>query len=209
MVKTVRQPLFGARICVCMVCLVVCGPMGMAGETAADSPKNLLANGDFEKWTDGKPDHWVAAEAYKATPSGDGEGHGGRGRAAVLETSNATKSFFYQYPQVPFQDGQCVRFSVWLRLHEKSQPGGTMIQVGSTDGPPPRSALLGSNQLTVKTVKGEYRKFSVVHRLVPGGKFFYAAIVTDAPRKFYADNAVMEFTDEPPTRWSARCSGKT
>jgi len=198
--NTVRQPLSHSGVWRCLVCLVVCGSMAIAGETATDSPKNLLANGDFERWSDGKPDHWVAAEAYKAIPSTDGEGHGGRGRAVVLETSSPAKSFFYQYPQAPFKDGQCVRFSVWLRLHEKSQPGGTMIQVGSTDGPPPRSALLGSNQLTVKTVKGEYRKFSVVHRLVPGGKFFYAAIVTDAPRKFYADDAAMEFTDEPPTR---------
>jgi hypothetical protein len=94
--NTVRRSLFRARVWVRMVCLVVCGPMAMAGGTATDSPKNLLANGDFEKWTDGKPDHWVAAEAYKATPSADGEGHGGRGRAAVLETSSPAKSFFYQ-----------------------------------------------------------------------------------------------------------------
>ena len=34
---------------------------------------------------------------------------------------------------------------------------------------------------------------------MPGGKFFYAAIVTAAPRKFYADDALLEFTDELPT----------
>ena len=140
-----------------LVCLAVCGPMAAAVQAAADSPKNLLANGDFEQWTNGKPDHWVAAEAYKAAPSADGAGYGGRGLAATLETSSPTKSFFYQYPEAPFKDGQGVRFSVWLRLHEESQPGGTSIQVGSTKGPPPDSPLLGSNQLRVKPVKNEYR----------------------------------------------------
>ena len=64
MAKTVRQPLFHARVWVCMVCLVVCGAMAMAAETATDSSKNLLANGDFEKWTDGKPVPWSTEFRY-------------------------------------------------------------------------------------------------------------------------------------------------
>ena len=178
--------------CWILLCALLCSQAGAA--------ENLLVNGDFETWSGDKPDHWIAAEAYRTARSAEGEGRGARGRALILQTAVATRSHFYQYPQVPFKAGQCVRFSVWLKSCEDSQPGGVIIQAGSTDGPPPRSALLGSNQLSVKAIKSEYRQFSVVHRLVPGGKNFYAAVIAEAPRKFYVDNAVMEFTDEPPTR---------
>lgn len=186
--------------------LLLTGGNIMGGETNMVTPRrneNILVNGDFETWSGDKPDHWVAAEAYKTARSAEGEGCGARGRALILRTTDPTRSFFYQYPQVPYKTGQCVRFSVWLKLCEDSPPGagGIVIQIGSIVGTPPsNSVLLGSNQLKVRADKGEYRQFSVVHRLEPRGNCFYAAVIADAPRRFYVDNAVMEFTDEPPTR---------
>jgi hypothetical protein len=76
--------------CWIVLCVFLCSQAGAA--------ENLLVNGDYETWSGDKPDHWVAAEAYKTARSAEGDGCGARGRALVLQTTASTRSHFYQYP---------------------------------------------------------------------------------------------------------------
>ena len=176
-----------------MACLIVLAETATAGQSETASPRNLLVNGDFDKWTGSEPDHWVAAEACRVGQSADGEGYGGSGHAVILRIPVATESWFYQYPEASYREGQYLRFTVWLKLDEQSPPGAVSIRIGSVDGPPPASRLIAGNLRRVRLVKGEYKQFAVVHQLAPGGKTFYAAIVSETPVKLHADKAVMQF----------------
>ena len=83
---------------------------------------NLLANGDFENWTDGKPDAWVSvSSASNATLSQVTDGvHGG---SAAVSVGSAAKSNKRMATQEYDLAAGTYTFSVWAK-------GGAKIRLG-------------------------------------------------------------------------------
>ena len=179
--------------------LLICLP----GLAAAAEAENLLVNGDFEKWTDGLPDHWKGSDEFKVSRSAEGEGHGGTGCAAVFQKVDAKEGWLYQYPSAPprsikFQVDQCVRLTLWLRLHDDSPEGSVLVEIGDVAGPPGGDCFHRSRR-RVKPVKGKYVKCEVANVIPAGTDSVYAAVHTPEPSiKLYVDDARMEFIDAPP-----------
>ena len=195
-----------------VVCfLIVCVFGGMPTTKA----ENLLKNVNFNEWSGGAPDDWAYTSDLTLTKSTQNEartepGFPPLGHAAIVEKAPGEDGWLYQYVDVPFEEGQHVQFSVWLRLHEDSpdELPKDAIKIHVTNDSasaadrdrPGGATMVNLDELrhSVTPIKEKYTKFKVIQEIRPGTKSIAASIriAADAGIKFYVDEAEITLKDE-------------
>lgn len=86
---------------------IAAGKPGESGgnEGGGDAGDATATNGDFENWTDGKPNHWkTASSAGNATLSQSTDAHSGKYAVLVEGSSSANKRLGYEETTLPAGD---------------------------------------------------------------------------------------------------------
>lgn len=81
---------------------IAAGKPGESGEQGGDTGDKNAANGDFENWTDGKPNKWkTASSAGNATLKQSTEAHSGKYSVEVTGATSANKRLGYEETTLP------------------------------------------------------------------------------------------------------------
>ncbi len=112
--------------------LLFCLPVGSAGAAAG----NLLINGDFRQWTDGRPSAWVVEQGAQDRPTGTGATStitripdGLQGSAALRLEGEAQTVRWLAVMQGPFavSPGEILCLSGWLRTNAVRRDGHPFV----------------------------------------------------------------------------------
>ena len=152
---------------------------------------NLLANGDFENWTDGKPDAWVSvSSASNATLSQVTDGvHGG---SAAVSVGSAAKSNKRMATQEYDLAAGTYTFSVWAKGGAKIRLGYAIVDVAG-DG----SYSIDSNKgyiyvtTAVETSTEEWTQYSCEFTLEATTKVNLMVVNSKSTLPLWVDDAVL------------------
>ena len=152
---------------------------------------NLLANGDFENWTDGKPDAWVSvSSASNATLSQVTDGvHGG---SAAVSVGSAAKSNKRMATQEYDLAAGTYTFSVWAKGGAKIRLGYAIVDVAG-DGSYSIDSKKGYVYVTtaVETSTEEWTQYSCEFTLEATTKVNLMVVNNKSTLPLYVDDAVL------------------
>ena len=152
---------------------------------------NLLANGDFENWTDGKPDAWVSvSSASNATLSQVTDGvHGG---SAAVSVGSAAKSNKRMATQEYDLAAGTYTFSVWAKGGAKIRLGYAIVDVAD-DGSYSIDSQKGYVYVTtaVETSTEEWTQYSCEFTLEATTKVNLMVVNNKSTLPLWVDDAVL------------------
>lgn len=152
---------------------------------------NLLANGDFENWTDGKPDAWVSvSSASNATLSQVTDGvHGG---SAAVSVGSAAKSNKRMATQEYDLAAGTYTFSVWAKGGAKIRLGYAIVDVAG-DGSYSIDSNKGYVYVTdaVETSTEEWTQYSCEFTLEATTKVNLMVVNSKSTLPLWVDDAVL------------------
>lgn len=152
---------------------------------------NLLANGDFENWTEGKPDAWVSvSSASNATLSQVTDGvHGG---SAAVSVGSAAKSNKRMATQEYDLAAGTYTFSVWAKGGAKIRLGYAIVDVAD-DGSYSIDSQKGYVYVTtaVETSTEEWTQYSCEFTLEATTKVNLMVVNNKSTLPLWVDDAVL------------------
>ncbi|MDY4558060.1 MAG: DUF6359 domain-containing protein [Alloprevotella sp.] len=152
---------------------------------------NLLANGDFENWTDGKPNAWVSvSSASNATLSQVTDGvHGG---SAAVSVGSAAKSNKRMATQEYDLAAGTYTFSVWAKGGAKIRLGYAIVDVAG-DGSYSIDSNKGYVYVTdaVETSTEEWTQYSCEFTLEATTKVNLMVVNSKSTLPLWVDDAVL------------------
>ena len=152
---------------------------------------NLLANGDFENWTEGKPDAWVSvSSASNATLSQVTDGvHGG---SAAVSVGSAAKSNKRMATQEYDLAAGTYTFSVWAKGGAKIRLGYAIVDVAD-DGSYSIDSQKGYVYVTtaVETSTEEWTQYSCEFTLEATTKVNLMVVNSKSTLPLWVDDAVL------------------
>lgn len=152
---------------------------------------NLLANGDFENWTEGKPDAWVSvSSASNATLSQVTDGvHGGSAAVSVASAAKSNKRMATQEYDLA---AGTYTFSVWAKGGAKIRLGYAIVDVAD-DGSYSIDSQKGYVYVTtaVETSTEEWTQYSCEFTLEATTKVNLMVVNNKSTLPLWVDDAVL------------------
>ena len=152
---------------------------------------NLLANGDFENWTEGKPDAWVSvSSASNATLSQVTDGvHGGSAAVSVASAAKSNKRMATQEYDLA---AGTYTFSVWAKGGAKIRLGYAIVDVAD-DGSYSIDSQKGYVYVTtaVETSTEEWTQYSCEFTLEATTKVNLMVVNSKSTLPLWVDDAVL------------------